>query len=59
MGNVMQLKRQKLPLWHLELRLAQALRKFERTEAEHRVSENEVNTLREQIAEARKEMDHG
>ena len=39
----------RLPLWKLEMELEAAQRRFQRTEAEHRASEREVERLRKEI----------
>lgn len=44
-----------LPLWRMEMELEQALRRFKRTEEEHRRSEREVERLRKEIELRRKE----
>lgn len=46
--NVQRLER-RLPLWKLEMELEAAQRRFQRTEAEHRASEREVERLRKEI----------
>lgn len=40
---------QRLPLWRMEMDLEQALRRYKRTEEEHRRSEREVEQLRKEI----------
>ncbi len=45
----------RLPLWRMEMELEQALRRFKRTEEEHRRSEREVERLRTEIELRRKE----
>ena len=52
--NTQRLER-RLPIWRLEMELEQALRRFRRTEAEHRQSEQEVERLRREIELRRKE----
>lgn len=46
--NAQKLER-RLPLWRLEMELEQAVRRFKRTEAEHRASERDVERLRKEI----------
>ena len=55
--NVQRLER-RLPLWRLELELEQAQRRFKRTEEEHRRAEQDMNRIRNEIADRRKEMDN-
>lgn len=46
--NVQRLER-RLPLWRLEIEHEQALRRFRRTEAEHRQSERDLERIRKEI----------
>ena len=47
------------PLWRLEMAREQAERRFQRTEAEHRAAANELEKIRNLIAERREETSHG
>ncbi len=48
----------RLPLWRLEMLHAQALRKFQRTEKEHRDATRELERIRKEIDIRRKETHH-
>lgn len=48
----------RLPLWRLEMLHDQALRKFQRTEKEHRDATRELERVRAEIDLRRKESNH-